>query len=424
MPIIGTSPDAIDLAEDRDRFRQVLDKLGLRQPENGIARSLKEALEVAGRIGYPLVVRPSYVLGGRAMQVVSDLAGLERYVTTAVQVNPEHPILLDRFVDGAVELDVDCVSDGRSAVIGGVMEHVEEAGIHSGDSACSLPPWSVPESIIEEVERQTKLMARELRVVGLMNVQFAVRFGSDRGDEIYVLEVNPRASRTIPFVSKAIGRPLARIGARVMAGRSLEEVGFTRSIRPDHISVKECVLPFGKFGGVDVLLGPEMKSTGEVMGIGPDFATAFLKSQRACSFELPLAGAVLLSVDDPDKAGFVGVARRLVDLGFTVLATSGTWQYLVDRDVRATRINKEQEGGDHVVTAIEAGRVQVVMCTTRKPGGSSRALGLRRAALRRGVPYYTTLVGARAATRAIERLASGPVPVRALQDYHPAPRGE
>ncbi|MCB9544183.1 MAG: carbamoyl-phosphate synthase large subunit [Myxococcales bacterium] len=418
VPILGTPPDAIDRAEDRERFNQLIDQLGLRQPAGGVARSEAEALAVARRIGFPLVVRPSYVLGGRAMEIVSDEDALRRYIKAAVKVSPDHPVLLDQFVDGAIELDVDCVCDGKRAVIGGIMEHVEEAGIHSGDSACSLPPYSVPRSIIDQIRTQTRALALELGVVGLMNVQFAVRFGTHMADEIYVIEVNPRASRTVPFVSKAIGRPLAKIAARVMGGKTLAELGVEHELQPRHMSVKEAVFPFNKFGEVDTLLGPEMKSTGEVMGIGDDFPTAFLKSQAAAFNTLPARGGVLISVDDADKPGFVHLARRLAKLGFTLLTTRGTHDALAAAGIQSACIAKEHEGGEHTVKAIAEGRVQLVFCTTRDAGRISRSRGLRRGALRYGVPYYTTYVGARAAVAAIERLVGGRPTVRAIQDYH------
>ena len=420
VPILGTPPDAIDRAEDRERFNQLITDLGLRQPAGGVARSVDEALAVARRIGFPLVVRPSYVLGGRAMEIVNDIASLDRYMHTAVQVSPDHPVLLDQFVDGAIELDVDCVCDGERAVIGGIMEHVEEAGIHSGDSACSLPPYTVPRSIIDQIRTQTRALALELGVVGLMNVQFAVRFGTHMADEIYVIEVNPRASRTVPFVSKAIGRPLAKIAARVMAGKTLPELGVEHELQPRHMSVKEAVFPFNKFGEVDTLLGPEMKSTGEVMGIGDDFPTAFLKSQSAAYNALPEGGGVLISVDDADKLGFLHLARRLRALGFDLLATRGTHAALADAGIDSAVVAKEHEGGDHTVQAIADGRVQLVFCTTRDAGRISKSRGLRRGALRYGVPYYTTYVGARAAVAAIERLVTGRPAVRAIQDYHPS----
>jgi carbamoyl-phosphate synthase large subunit len=418
VPILGTSPDAIDLAEDRERFQAFLGELGLRQPVNGIARTAEEAIATANRVGYPLVVRPSYVLGGRAMEVVSDEADLRRYITEAVRVSPAHPILLDQFVGGATELDVDCICDGTIAVVGAVMQHVEEAGIHSGDSACSLPPFDVPPAIIEQVKAQTRAMALSLGVVGLMNVQFALHVHDAWNADIYVLEVNPRASRTVPFVSKAIGVPLAKYGARVMAGETLAEIGFTEEIIPEHVSVKESVFPFSKFGEVDVLLGPEMKSTGEVMGIAPTFAAAFVKAQRAASNSLPSAGCVMISGDDLDKPGFVKLGQRLVVDGYTLMATTGSRLALAEAGVHAEHINKEHEGGDHTVRAIQEGRVALVFCTTHNPGQVSRSLGLRRAALRHGVPYFTTLAGARAAVAGLERALAGPTTVKAIQDYH------
>ena len=415
VPILGTSPDAIDRAEDRERFQQLITELGLRQPVNGLARSVEEARKVAEFVGYPLVVRPSYVLGGRAMEVVQDEAGLLRYVTEAARVGFDRPILLDHFVDKAVELDVDCVSDGTLVVIGGVMQHVEQAGIHSGDSACSLPPWGMPDAVVAEVKRQTRALARGLGVVGLMNVQFAVRLVPQT--EIYVLEVNPRASRTVPFVSKAIGRPLAAIAARVMAGETLEALDFTHDITPPYVSVKEAVFPFVKFQGADPLLGPEMKSTGEVMGIADDFPTAFLKSQIAASQHLPREGCVLITSADDDKAEFVALGARLAAMGFTLMATRGTALALAAVGLTAQLINKEYEAGDTTVSAILDGRVQLVLCTTNAPALISQSRMMRRAALQRGIPYSTTLVGATATIAALERLRSGPVPVQALQDH-------
>ena len=423
VPILGTTPDAIDRAEDRERFKTLLDELGLRQPPNGTARSQEEALAVARRVGYPVVVRPSYVLGGRAMEIVHEEDGLLRYMREAVQVSPEHPVLVDRYVGGAVELDVDCVCDGQRVVIGGLMEHIEEAGIHSGDSACSLPPYSVPPRIQDELRRQTKAMALGLGVVGLMNVQFAVRFGPGRDDEIYVLEVNPRASRTVPFVSKAIGQPLAKIAARVMAGKSLVELGFVDEIVPTFYSVKEAVFPFVKFLGVDTLLGPEMKSTGEVMGTGPDFEVAFAKSQSAAYNELPLSGAVLVTVADEDKAEFLPIAQRLTDLGFELYATAGTATMLEAAGLSPRRIAKEFEPAPNTLTAMAARQFQLVLTTVRTSQRIKASVGLRRAALRNGVPYCTTATGARVAVAAIERLIRGPKPtVASLQELH-APRG-
>ncbi len=418
VPILGTPPDAIDLAEDRERFQKLLSELGLRQPENGVARSLDEALTVAARVGYPLVVRPSYVLGGRAMEVVADDTGLRRYIREAVKVSPDHPILLDQFVGGATELDVDCISDGTLAVVGGVMQHVEEAGVHSGDSACSLPPYDVAAPVVAEVIEQTRALAKALGVVGLMNVQYALRPGADGETEIFVLEVNPRASRTIPFVSKTIGHALAKYGARVMAGETLAQIGFTAEVTPKHVAVKESVFPFARFEDVDIILGPEMKSTGEVMGIADDFPTAFLKGQLAAGNALPATGCVLLSADDHDKDGFVALAPRLQAAGYTLMATEGTRVRLAAVGVEASGVTKEHEGGDHTVRAIREGRVQLVFCTTHDRSLIERSVGLRQAALRHGIPYFTTLAGARAAVEAIERLHRGPTAVKAIQDYH------
>jgi carbamoyl-phosphate synthase large subunit len=418
VPILGTTPDAIDRAEDRERFKDLLDKLGLRQPASGVARSVDEAVRIASSLGYPVVVRPSYVLGGRAMEIVAEEEGLRRYMRVAVRVSPDHPILIDRYVHDAVEVDVDCVSDGRDVVIGGVMEHIEEAGIHSGDSACSLPPYSIPPHLVAEIERQTRALALELGVVGLMNVQFALRFGEGQPEEVYVLEVNPRASRTVPFVSKAIGVPLAKIAARVMAGRSLGELGFTAPVAPPMSSVKESVFPFVKFPGVDTLLGPEMKSTGEVMGISGDFFSAFAKSQQAAGNTLPASGRVLITVADEHKPAFVKLAGRLRALGFELVATTGTAAALAAAGQVVETIDKEGEGPDDTVKAIVEGRVQLVLTTTRDPARVNASRGMRRAAVRAGVPYCTTLSAARAAVGAIERLAAGPLDVRSLQDHH------
>ncbi len=418
VPILGTSPDAIDRAEDRERFKALLDKLGLRQPDSGLARSEGEAVDVATRIGYPVVVRPSYVLGGRAMEIVAAEADLRRYMREAVRVSPDHPILIDRYVHDAVEVDVDCVSDGTDVVIGGVMEHIEEAGIHSGDSACSLPPYSIPPHLVAEIERQTRALALELGVIGLMNVQFALRFEPGQAEDIYVLEVNPRASRTVPFVSKAIGVPLAKMAARVMAGRTLRELGFVQSVQPPMVSVKESVFPFVKFPGVDTLLGPEMKSTGEVMGIAGDFATAFAKSQQAAGNALPTKGRVLISVADEHKAALVRLAGRLTTLGFELVATEGTARALREAGHAVRVVAKEHEGPDNTVRAIVEGDVQLVLTTTREPSQIPLSRGMRRAAVRAGVPYCTTLSAARAAVGAIERLAAGAIDVRSIQDHH------
>ncbi len=412
VPIIGTSPDAIDRAEDRERFQEMLHKLGLRQPENGTARSFEEAEKVADRIGYPVVVRPSYVLGGRAMEIVYDADNLRRYMTTAVQASPEHPILVDKFLDEAIEIDVDALCDGTDVVMGGIMEHIEEAGIHSGDSACSLPPYSISPEQIAEIRRQTVLMALELNVKGLMNVQYAIK-----DSDIYILEVNPRASRTAPFVSKATGRPLAKIAARVMAGKSLKELGVTDDIVPKHMSVKEAVFPFVKFPGVDTILGPEMKSTGEVMGIGDTFAEAFAKSQLGANVKMPLTGNAFISVRDADKKHVVNAVEKLYKAGFGILATGGTASFLEEKGIPVRRLNKVMEGRPHVVDAIKNGEISLVVNTTQGAQAVADSFSIRREALMHGIAYYTTTAGARAAVDGIIALKEHDLSVKALQDY-------
>ncbi|MBW4055641.1 MAG: carbamoyl-phosphate synthase large subunit [Proteobacteria bacterium] len=412
VPIIGTSPDAIDRAEDRERFQEMLQKLGLLQPENGTARSFEEAEKVVERIGYPVVVRPSYVLGGRAMEIVYDSENLQRYMKTAVLVSPEHPILIDSFLDEAIEIDVDALCDGADVVIGGIMEHIEEAGIHSGDSACSLPPYSISQEIVAEIRRQTVLMALELNVIGLMNVQFAVK-----GTVVYILEVNPRASRTSPFVSKATGRPLAKIAARIMAGKTLKELGILTDIIPKHMSVKEAVFPFVKFPGVDTLLGPEMKSTGEVMGIGETFAEAFAKSQLGANVKLPLSGNVFISVRDVDKKHVVSAAEKLYKAGFGILATGGTAQFLEEKGIPVRRVNKVLEGRPHIVDAIKNGEVQLVLNTTHGAQAVADSFSIRREALMHGLAYYTTVAGAKAVADSILSLQTQELKVKPIQDY-------
>ncbi len=412
VPIIGTSPDAIDRAEDRERFQEMLHKLGLLQPENGTARSFEEAEKVADRIGYPVVVRPSYVLGGRAMEIVYDEDNLRRYMTTAVQASPEHPILIDKFLDQAIEIDVDALCDGNEVVIGGIMEHIEEAGIHSGDSACSLPPYSVSAEVVAEIRRQTVLMALELNVKGLMNVQFAVK-----DDDIYILEVNPRASRTSPFVSKATGRPLAKIAARIMAGKSLKELGVSGDIVPRHISVKESVFPFVKFPGVDTILGPEMKSTGEVMGIGDTFAEAFAKAQLGANVKLPLSGNAFISVRDADKKHVVSVAEKLYKSGFGILATGGTATFLAEKGIPVKRVNKVLEGRPHIVDSIKNGEVTLVFNTTHGAQAVADSFSIRREALMHNIAYFTTVAGAKAVVDSIIALKEQDLRVKPLQDY-------
>jgi carbamoyl-phosphate synthase large subunit len=413
VPILGTSPDAIDRAEDRERFKEVLDTLGLRQPPSGTSRSLGEALRIADAIGYPVLVRPSYVLGGRAMQIVYDEENLKRYMREAVSASPEHPVLVDKFLDDATEVDVDAVSDGHEVVIGGIMEHIELAGVHSGDSACSLPPRSLSALVQDEIRRQTVLLAKELQVVGLMNVQFAVK-----GATVYVLEVNPRASRTVPFVSKAIGVPLAKLAARVMTGKTLRELGFSREVVPSHVSVKEAVFPFIKFPGVDTLLGPEMKSTGEVMGVDTSFAMAFAKAQIAAGTLLPIRGRAFLSVRDHDKAAVPAIAQRLVENEFTLIATRGTAAYLRNVGIAVETVNKVIEGSPHIVDAIRVGTVALVINTTDGAQTVADSFSIRRSALECRVPYFTTIDAAGAATEGIARLRQGLLNVRPLQEYH------
>jgi len=412
VPIIGTSPDSIDAAEDRERFQTLLHDLKLLQPPNATARTEAEALEKATQIGYPLVVRPSYVLGGRAMEIVHAQSDLERYMREAVKVSNDSPVLLDRFLNDAIEVDVDAICDGTDVLIGGVMEHIEQAGVHSGDSACSLPPYSLAPAIVDEIRRQTALMAHALKVVGLMNVQFAVQ-----GDTIYVLEVNPRASRTAPFVSKAIGAPLAKIAARCMAGRSLREQGFASEIVPPYYSVKEAVFPFIKFPGVDTILGPEMKSTGEVMGVGQTFAEAFVKSQLAAGVRLPAGGRVFLSVRDADKPATIDIARQLAALGFELVATRGTATALQAAGLVVAPVNKVTEGQPHIVDSIKNGEIALIINTVdEKKSSIEDSWSIRNAALQGRVTYYTTVAGARAAATGIGHMQT--LEVYDLQGLH------
>ena len=413
VPIIGTSPDAIDRAEDRERFAALLTQLGLRQPRNGIALTVDGAIEAARRIGYPVLVRPSYVLGGRAMEIVFDDDSLRGYMDRAVEIGPGRPVLVDQFLEDAIELDVDAISDGETIVVGGIMEHIERAGVHSGDSACSLPTHSIPAELLDEVRRQTIALARELKVIGLMNIQFAIQ-----GGQVYILEVNPRASRTVPFVSKVIGRPLAKLAARVMVGEKLKDLGFTSEIVPTHIAVKEAVFPFAKFPGVDTLLGPEMKSTGEVMGIDTSFGVAFAKAQLGAGTLLPLEGTAFLSVEDADKAGLVPVAQRLARAGFRLIATRGTAAFLSGKGIGVEGINKVQDGSPHAVDEIRNGRIHLVINTPKGSGAQRDSFPLRRAALEWKVPYFTTIAGAAAAAEGIEYLRREAVGVRSLQEYH------
>nr|VFJ95861.1 MAG: carbamoyl-phosphate synthase large subunit [Candidatus Kentron sp. H]VFJ97697.1 MAG: carbamoyl-phosphate synthase large subunit [Candidatus Kentron sp. H]VFK02939.1 MAG: carbamoyl-phosphate synthase large subunit [Candidatus Kentron sp. H] len=410
-PIIGTSPDAIDLAEDRERFQRLIEKLGLHQPANRTARTPESALVLAGEIGYPLVVRPSYVLGGRAMEIVYSEADLAQYMRAAVAVSFDSPVLLDYFLDDAIEVDVDAVSDGGDLIVGGIMEHIEQAGVHSGDSACSLPPFTLDEGIREQLREQTRQLAQGLGVVGLMNIQFAIQ-----ADRIYVLEVNPRASRTVPFVSKATGVPLARVAARCMVGRSLSSQGIIEQPAPGYYSVKEAVLPFMRFPGVDPLLGPEMKSTGEVMGVGWTFGEAFAKAQQGAGLRLPSGGIALLSVRDPDKKLAVDVARELVTLGFRLVATRGTAQALTRAGIGCQTINKVLEGRPHIVDMLKNDQINLIVNTTEGKHAIADSFTIRRMALHRQVAYTTTMAGAQAIVLAIgEQTKSG---INRLQDLH------
>jgi len=411
-PIIGTSPDSIDLAEDRERFQKMVQKLGLKQPPNRTARAEEEAVRLAEEIGYPLVVRPSYVLGGRAMEIVFDESELRRYMNEAVSVSNESPVLLDRFLDDAIEVDADAICDGENVVIGGIMEHIEQAGVHSGDSACSLPPYTLSQAIQDELREQVRKMARELNVIGLMNTQFAIK-----GDEVYVLEVNPRASRTVPYVSKATGRPLAKIAARCMAGQSLPQQGVEGEVIPDYYCVKEAVFPFIKFRGVDPILGPEMKSTGEVMGVGRTFGEAFAKAQFGAGAVMPKGGKAFISVRDADKKGVVDIARDLVDLGFTLVATSRTAQVIADAGLACERVNKVKEGRPHIVDMIKNDEISFIVNTTEGRQAIADSSLIRREALMHKVPYTTTLAGAEATCIALKHPQNADV-VTKLQDMH------
>ena len=406
VPIVGTTPDMIDMAEDRERFQQMLRRAGLRQPPNRTARTETAALAAAEEIGYPLVVRPSYVLGGRAMEIVHEARDLERYMNEAVKVSNDSPVLLDRFLNDAIEVDVDAVCDGSEVIIGGIMEHIEQAGVHSGDSACSLPPYSLSTALQDELRRQTRVMAKELAVVGLMNVQFAIQNDRDEGPLVYVLEVNPRASRTVPFVSKATGRPLAKIAARCMVGRTLREQGVAGEVIPGYFSVKEAVFPFIKFRGVDTILGPEMKSTGEVMGVGETFAEAFLKSQLGAGVKLPQKGNVFISLRNSDKPRAIEIARQLVALGFDLVATRGTAAALTAAGVPVVPVNKVAEGRPHVVDMLKNDEIALVINTVEeKRSAIHDSYAIRRVALTDQVPTYTTLAGARAAATGMAHLA-------------------
>ena len=414
LNIAGTSPDAIDLAEDRKRFGALIKKLGIRQPENGTAVSTDEAIAIAEQIGYPVLVRPSYVLGGRAMAIVYDREALIAYMRNAIEASPERPILIDRFLEDAHEFDVDAVADPTAVVIGGIMQHIESAGVHSGDSACVLPPYQISDANLNELRSHTRALARALNVVGLMNIQFAIQ-----GEDVFIIEVNPRASRTVPFVSKAIGVPLAKVAVRAMVGRTLKEQGFTREVPINHIAVKEAVLPFNKFPGVDTVLGPEMKSTGEVMGIDTDFGLSFQKAQLGAGVRLPQEGTVFLSVNDRDKEGLIPIAQQLSDMNFRLIATGGTCAFLKNHNITCNRIFKIQEGRPNILDAIKNGEISLMINTPAGEQSQAADPEIRKAAVQYGLPYTTTLSGAAAAVAGIQSLKNNSaIRIRSLQDFH------
>ena len=411
--ILGTTADSIDIAEDRKRFKEMLHKLNLLQPENGTAFTFAEAKEVARKIGYPVLVRPSYVLGGRAMEIVYDESLLERFILEAAKVSGEHPILIDKFLEDAIEVDVDVLGDGTTFVIGGILEHIEEAGIHSGDSAMVLPTYTLSPEILAKVREATYKMAKELNVVGLMNVQYAVK-----DEKVYILEVNPRASRTVPFVSKAIGVQLAKLATKVMLGKKLKDLGFTEEIIPEHVSVKESVFPFNRFPGVDVILGPEMKSTGEVMGIDKDFGRAYIKSQIAAGQNLPKKGNVFVSVRDRDKRAVVFIAKKLKDLGFNIYSTSGTAAALEKNGIEVKQLPKVAEGRPNVLDLMKDGKIQMVINTPTGRIPRQDEVKIRSHVILYNIPYTTTISGAQATVNGIEMLIKKELDVKSLQEYH------
>jgi carbamoyl-phosphate synthase large subunit len=413
VPILGTQPESIETAEDRQLFAAMLDRLGLRQTPSGSAVTTDEAATIANKIGYPVLVRPSFVLGGRAMELVYNEEDLRRYMTSAIEVTPDRPVLVDRFLEDAIEVDVDCISDGETTVIGAIMEHIEEAGIHSGDSACVIPTFSLPQEVLDEISAATKAMARELKVRGLMNVQFAVK-----GQDVYVLEVNPRASRTVPFVSKAIGVPLAKLAAKVMTGKSLRELGFTREIVPKHYSVKEAVFPFLRYEGIDISLGPEMKSTGEVMGIDVDLGLAYAKSQMAAPPPLPISGNVFVSVKDADKEAVVPVVREFVKLGFGIIATAGTFEMLAAAKIPVRKVFKLREGRPNVLDRVKNGDINFIINTPSGKIPREDEVRIRNASLAQRIPIMTTVRAALASANGIRSLQKRKVSVRSLQEYH------
>ena len=415
VPIVGTSVETIEAAEDREKFQQTLQRLGLKQPANGIARTMDQARSEAKKIGFPALVRPSFVLGGRAMEICYDQTQFERYVAAAFVVAQGQPVLIDRFLEDATEVDVDAISDGQHVVIAGVMEHIEEAGVHSGDSACSIPPYSLPGPVVDEIREATKAMARHLGVVGLMNVQFAVKREDDQMN-VYVLEVNPRASRTVPFVAKATGLPVAKIAAKVMVGQTLSELGVETEPIPAHVSIKESVFPFRKFVGVDIVLGPEMRSTGEVMGVSERFSLAFAKSQLAAGVILPTEGQIFLSVTERHKPQIVDLARRLQAMGYQLIATPGTARHLEQGDVPVQRLKKIAEGHPNVLDFLIDGHVALILNTPSGKGARTDEGRIRAAAVQHGVPCITTIQAAEAAVKAMEALREEELSVQALQD--------
>ena len=417
IPIIGTSPDMIDLAEDRERFQNLLKKLKLKQPPNGICSSSSEAVNIARKIGYPVLVRPSYVLGGRAMEIIHNEESLNQYINSIISTFGKNPILIDRFLSDAIEVDVDVIADKNLSIVAGIMEHIEEAGVHSGDSACTIPPHSLPAHTIKEIEKQSNTLAKALKVVGLMNIQFAIKDIETDNPKIYILEVNPRASRTVPFVAKATGNQFAGIAARIMAGEKLSSFKILPWYKTNKISVKEAVFPFGRFPGVDTLLGPEMKSTGEAMGLAQNFGQAFAKSQMAVGSNLPKSGTLFISVKDSDKIKILPICKKLLNLGFDIIATKGTSKYLEINNIKVTKINKVSEGRPHLVDAIKDGLVNIIFNTTEGEQSIKESFSLRRAALSANIPYYTTLAGSKAATEAIISLNKDELSVKSIQSY-------
>ncbi|MFP4016694.1 MAG: carbamoyl-phosphate synthase large subunit, partial [Halanaerobiales bacterium] len=411
--VLGTSPSSIDLSEDREKFSKILYNLELKQPPNGIGYSYQQAKKIADEIGYPVLVRPSYVLGGRAMEVVYDDESLENYINRAVDVSPEHPILIDKFLEGAIEVDVDAIADEENCIIGGIMEHIEMAGVHSGDSACALPPYSLSDHVIDEIKKQTKKLAQNLDVIGLINIQFAVK-----DDEIFILEVNPRASRTIPFVSKTIGKSLAKLATRVMLGEKLTDLGLEEYQKTEYIAVKEAVFPFIKFPGVDIILGPEMRSTGEVMGIDENFGIAFAKAQMGAGVSLPLTGNVLITVNDRHKTDVLPIARRFKAQGFSIIATKGTSKYLKENGLEAEMVYKIGEGRPDILDYMKNGDIQFVINSPEGKGAIYDEVKMRRQAIMKNIPIATTIQGAQATIEGIEQLKASKLDVKSLQKYH------